>query len=97
MMEQLCILKQVYYQMLERLYTHQFRLQLTAVMNRTRDKKYDDSLQMIEILSPIIEMSLMYGNAKRVLRYCAALDQEIYRLEMFVKKDFQTYIDGVLF
>ena len=52
---------------------------------------------MIELLSTVIEMSLLYGNSRHVLRYCAALDHEIYLIEMLVKKDFQTYIDGVMF
>ena len=94
--EQLSIMKQIYYQLLERLYVHQFRMKLTAVMNRTRDKKYDNFLKMIESLSTVIEMSLLSGNAKRSLHYCVMLDSEINHLEESVKEDFHKYIEGKL-
>ena len=95
-MEQLCVLKQVYYQLLEKLSSRQFQMKLVSVMNKTNDKKYNISLQLIEMLSTTIEMSLINGNVRRSLHYCVMLDHEIERLQKLVQDDFNHYIAGRL-
>ena len=92
---QLAVIQQVLKKRLSVMYQQDFFLRFTAVI--MADKKwFENQLMQIDLLSALVETSIMSSNPRRALRYLCILDHAIGQLEVRVNRVYSSNLERLL-
>ena len=93
--EQLAVIQQIFKRRLSDIYQHDFFLRLAAV-NITDKKWFENQLMQIDLLSALVETSIMSSNPRRALQYVCILYNAISQLEERVKMVYSSNLEKLL-
>lgn len=93
--EQLAAIQQILKKRLSVIYQQDFCLRLAAVII-TDKKGFENQLMQIDLLSALVETSIMLSNPRRALQYVCILDNAIEQLAVRVNTAYSLKLEKLL-
>lgn len=93
--EQLEILQKIFFEKISVIYQQEFFLRLTLIL-LTNEKWFENQLSQIDLLSSLIETSIMSSNPRRALQYICVLDNAVEQLVKQVDMSYATKLEKIL-